>query len=49
MFGTIFHVQFRVTRDDVLRLFSGIGVPAEPFPGSISYTIVEDAVVPYPT
>ena len=33
MFRTIFHVQFPVTGDDVLRLFSGIGVPAEPFTG----------------
>jgi len=30
---TIFHVQFPVTGDDVLRFFSGIGVPAEPFTG----------------
>ena len=43
----VFHVQFAGTGDDVLRFFSGVGVPPQPFPGlSISYTIVEDAVVP---
>ena len=33
MSGAVFHVQFPGAGDDVLRLFSGIGVPAEPFPG----------------
>ncbi len=34
MLRTIFHVQFGDARDDVLRLFSGIGMPSEPFPRS---------------
>ena len=33
MSGTVFHVQFPGAGDDVLRFFSGIGVPAEPLPG----------------
>ena len=31
MLGTVFHVQFPVAGNDVLRLFGCIGVPAEPF------------------
>jgi hypothetical protein len=34
MLRTIFHVRFGGARDDVLRLFSGIGMPSEPFPRS---------------
>jgi hypothetical protein len=46
--AVIFHVQFAGTGNDVLRLFGSVGVPAEAMSGSISYTIVEDAVVPWP-
>ena len=31
--GTVFHVQFPRAGDNVLRFFSGIGVPTKPFPG----------------
>jgi hypothetical protein len=34
--SAICHIQFPGAGDNVLRLFGGIGVPAEPFPGSIS-------------
>jgi hypothetical protein len=33
MSGAVFHVQFPGAGDDVLRLFSGMSVPAEPLPG----------------
>jgi hypothetical protein len=33
MSGAVFHVQLSRAGDDVLRLFSGIGVLAEPLPG----------------
>jgi hypothetical protein len=46
--AAIFHMQFPGTRNDVLRLFGRVGVPAEALPGPISYTMVEDAVVPWP-
>jgi hypothetical protein len=46
--AAIFHVQFPATSDDVLRFFGSVGVPAEAMPGFNSYTIVEDAVVPWP-